>query len=279
MKKTNNMESALDRTRRISVIIPSYKPGDYLWECLDSVCNQSLRQTEYEVILVLNGCDEPWSTSIKDYIAGKSANIIFIQTDMAGVSNARNAALDIARGEFITFIDDDDYVSPLYLEKLLEAASADTISLCYAYSFHDGHKEQVSYSYTTEYDKFADKGRQSAFNIRKYYAGSCLKLIHRDIIGDRRFNVNFKNGEDSLFMFLISDRFKYVQFTDKDACYFRRIRNESAFHRKQNFKERLANSAKWIRCLCGYYFINPSAYNTKFFVTRILGSIKGAVCR
>ena len=124
----------------ISVIIPTYKPQSYIWECLESLVNQTFPRRHFEVILVLNGCTEPWKSQIEDYISKKmlGMNVNFIHTRQGGVSNARNIALDAAIGEYVTFIDDDDFVSEHYLEKLYAKASTDTISLCYPYAFNDG---------------------------------------------------------------------------------------------------------------------------------------------
>ena len=146
---------------KISVIVPTYKPKEYLWECLDSLVAQTLSGSEWELLLVLNGCCEPWRTQIEQYIGSKmqGMNVVFVQTDTPGVSNARNIALDRARGEYITFIDDDDYVSPQYLEELLKAATPDTVSLCYPYAFDDGHPEvQRKYSITDAYEYCAAHG-------------------------------------------------------------------------------------------------------------------------
>ena len=117
----------------ISVIIPTYKPKAYLWECLDSLIIQSFPKEDFEVILVLNGCDEPYKSAIENYISTKMQrmNINFINTKQGGVSNARNLGLDVARGKYITFIDDDDYISSSYLQDLFNIANRDTISLCY----------------------------------------------------------------------------------------------------------------------------------------------------
>ena len=108
---------------KVSVIIPTYKPQAYIWECLDSIKNQTFPKEDFEVILVLNGCNEPYYSQIKEYIDNNLVdyNVNFIQTDQGGVSNARNIALDAAKGEYVTFIDDDDYISPKYLEELYKA--------------------------------------------------------------------------------------------------------------------------------------------------------------
>lgn len=228
---------------KISVIIPSYKPKEYLWACLDSLCRQTLDKNEYEVILVLNGCNEPYASQIKQYISKQDGiDIKLIQTDVAGVSNARNLALDNAIGEYIAFIDDDDLVSEYYLEGLLLKASRDTVPLAYPYAFNDGNLNyQKPYSITKEYEKRKDKGRQKQVKVRKYFSGPWMKLIHRDMIGDRRFDLRFANGEDSLFMFLLSDRMRWVDFASSNTIYFRRYREGSAVTKTRAFSEVLYN--------------------------------------
>lgn len=104
---------------KISVIIPTYKPKEYLWDCLESLERQTLPPNEFEIIIVLNGCNEPYYSQIKKHIESTSLNINFIHTLLGGVSNARNLGLDAANGDYISFIDDDDYVSESFLEYLL----------------------------------------------------------------------------------------------------------------------------------------------------------------
>ena len=98
----------------ISVIIPTYKPQDYFWECLDSLAAQTLEPERFEVTVVLNGCNEPYKSLIQEHISSgmQHLNVRLVQTDTPGVSNARNMGIDMANGTYLTFIDDDDYVSP-----------------------------------------------------------------------------------------------------------------------------------------------------------------------
>ena len=264
---------------KISVIVPTYKPKEYLWECLDSLVAQTLPGREWELLLVLNGCCEPWRTQIEQYIGSKmqGINVVFVQTDSPGVSNARNIALDRARGEYITFIDDDDYVSPQYLEELLKKASKNTISLCYPLSFIDGSNSYTPYYITKQYLENAGNEVYGFMKARKYFNGPVYKLLSRDIIGDRRFNVNFKNGEDSLFMFQISDRFKYVVFTSKSATYYRRIRQGSATTGVRSISQIIWNGMKWNMELSKIFLTSPFSYNLMFYITRILGSVHSTI--
>lgn len=249
---------------KISVIIPTYKPKGYIWECLDSLFGQTLPKEDYELIVVLNGCKEPYDSKIRTFLYQYEGwKVKYIQTDMGGVSNARNIGLDKADGDYIAFIDDDDYVSPRYLEELLSLASEDTIALAYPYAFLDGNMKQIPYPITTTYKSFSGLGRQYFTNARKYFSGPCMKLIHRNVIGNRRYNTSFKNGEDSLFMFLISDRFKNVAFASKECIYYRRYRMMSAVT-SQNFRQRLANG---IHLMCEYIgiYMKGRHYNIVFF--------------
>ena len=266
---------------KISVIIPTYKPKDYFWECLDSLISQTIARENFEVIIVLNGCKDPWLKLIKDYIETYmyGMNINLIVTELAGVSNARNLALNVAKGEYITFIDDDDYVSPAYLQQLYDKAAPDTISLCYPYAFNDGKPDiQLSYSITSAYDKWTDKRSvRLSCTVRKYFSGPCMKLIPMNFIHDRRFNPAFCNGEDSLFMFLISDRFDRFAFTDETAIYYRRFRTGSAVTSHRSRWQTIRNS---ILMICEYtkiFFRDMPHYNFEFYVTRVLASVRSMI--
>ena len=192
----------------ISVIVPTYKPRDYLWKCLESLRLQTLPKEQFEVLLILNGCDAPFSNRINEYIKNNNTgfNVRFIQTAVPGVSNARNIGIEKSVGDYITFIDDDDYVSPSYLEELYKVSTPTTVGLCYPLSFMDGEDIYTPYSITSEYRDDPSGESLSYKNTKKFFSGPVYKLIHKSIIADRRFDVRFENGEDSLFMFLISDK-------------------------------------------------------------------------
>ena len=263
---------------KVSVIIPTYKPHDYIWECLDSIKNQTFAKDDFELILVLNGCKEPYYSKIKGYIEQNLVefNVNLIQTDQGGVSNARNIALDVAKGEYVTFIDDDDYISPKYLEELYLAASPDTVSLCYPYEFKDGAPEvQLPSPMTCVYDKYHTRSKlRLQSHIRKYFSGPWMKLIPMSFIQDRRFDVRFKNGEDSLFMFLISDKISKLSFTSKDATYYRRYRAGSAVTSYRSKWSIVKNSINMIKVYCQIMIKSPLSYNFRFFMSRILGAFK-----
>ena len=104
---------------KVSVIIPVYNVEKYLNQCLDSICVQTLK--EIEIICINDGStDNSWK--ILEKYAQNDSRFVIINKNNEGVSVARNTGISCAVGEFICFVDSDDYVDKNYLEKLYNAA-------------------------------------------------------------------------------------------------------------------------------------------------------------
>lgn len=223
---------------------------------------------------MLNGCKEPYDGQIREYIdMHPEVHWNYIQTDQGGVSNARNIALDVAKGEYVAFIDDDDYVSPSYLEELYAKSDDKTIAVSNSFAFNDGKSEELlTYEMTSAFNTYSANGRMSSYKVRRFFSGPCMKLINMSFIQGRRFDIRFKNGEDSLFMFLISDKYKYVDFTSSNAIYYRRYREGSAVRAKMSKCYVLKNSFKMMGAYTRIYFGNPCGYSFKRYMKSILGA-------
>lgn len=260
----------------ISVIIPSYKPQDYIWECLDSLRDQTFNKEKFEIILILNGCNEPYHTQIKYYIDNNLVgyNVNFIQTDTGGVSNARNIGLDVARGKYITFIDDDDYVSPQYLEELYQNASPNIVSIADVYVFDDISKYKLFRKMNPIFEQFQNTTNKLNIHFHCFFGAPYQKLFPKHHILGRRFNKKFKNGEDSLFLFLISDKISEIKFTSKNAIYYRRHRMGSAVTIQKKRLEIFKNCICLIFEYSKIYFSNPLKYSLLFYISRILATCK-----
>ncbi len=257
---------------KISVIIPTYKPQVYLWECLDSLRNQTLPSDKFEILLVLNGCNEPYLSGIKDYILKYSVeNIHLFQTDEPGVSNARNLALDRAIGRYITFIDDDDIVSSNYLLSLLEKVDRKALVVSDERIFVE-NISQCSMGYISKtFRKFKFHDKSNIYFKRSFLSSSCCKIIPKVLIGTSRFNTAFKIGEDSLFMFSISKDIKEIRLAD-DAIYYRRCRSGSASRVKRTKISQIKTCLMQITEYSCIYMRNPFRYNFFLFLSRIIAS-------
>lgn len=264
----------------ISVIIPTYCPKAYIWKCLQSLAEQTLAADQYEVIVVLNGCNEPYYSQIQQFIVKHMSahQVHLIQTDQGGVSNARNIGLASAQGDYIAFIDDDDYVSTTYLEEMLSLTTGNNIVLCYPYAFNDGYvAQQLPYRITDAYNQCAGKSNISINSVaRKFFSGPCMKLIPANYVKGQRFDVRFKVGEDSLFMFLISNKIKDITFTSQNAIYYRRCRDNSTIF-STNAKQRIKNAIHLIFAYSKIYFSKIGEYNFLFYITRVLGSLRSII--
>ncbi len=104
---------------KVSVIIPVFNVEKYLNQCLDSVCAQTLK--DIEIICINDGSTDNSYNLLCEY-AKLDSRIIIVNQNNKGVSSARNAGVKLAKGEFLCFIDSDDYVDSDYLEKLYQSA-------------------------------------------------------------------------------------------------------------------------------------------------------------
>ena len=104
-------------TPLISVIVPVYRVEEYLERCVESILSQTYENLE--VILVDDGSPDRCPT-ICDAYAGKDARVKVIHQENKGLSGARNAGIELAEGEYLAFVDSDDYVSPHFIEGLHE---------------------------------------------------------------------------------------------------------------------------------------------------------------
>lgn len=269
---------------KISVIIPSYKPFDYIYNCLESLYTQDFEKSEFEIIVILNGCNSPYYEAIMDYNNKHNPGICFklFQTDTSGVSNARNIGINNSQGNYIAFIDDDDYVSQYYLSGLYNTAMInDAMPLSYVISFNHDSKEKYDSYYTRSYKNVGKKVISDIYSVREYFLSSCFKLVSKNQIGDFRFNVDFSNSEDALFMYSISRNVKRLCFADKNVVYYRRVRSSSVnYNYRNNGKTQiLFNELRVNWAILKLWVKSPLQYSFKYTVSRFLATFKGALVR
>lgn len=111
----------------VTVIVPVYNVQNYLEKCVRSILAQTF--SDFELIMVDDGSTDE-SPRICDQLAQADPRITVIHKPNGGLSSARNAALDIALGKYIAFIDSDDYVEPRLLEKTVAAMEAGNYDWC-----------------------------------------------------------------------------------------------------------------------------------------------------
>lgn len=261
-------------TPQISVIIPTYKPQEYLWECLQSLEKQTLKATMYEVVVVLNGCKEPYFGEIKDYIShAKTPNIRILQTDIPGVSNARNMGLSMTQTPYISFIDDDDWVSPNFLEALLNKAAPDCIAQANVKKMGEKTHEEVGEHFQGKaYKRYSTVHSHSLFHNRSFFSSACCKLIPRQAIQDSLFDPRIKRGEDSIFMYSISWAIHNLKIAEESCIYYVRHRQGSANRRKVSFLDRAKDCNRQIGIYTKLYLKHIGKNDPRFYLSRVIAT-------
>ena len=127
---------------KISIIVPVYNGEDYLEKCVDSIVDQT--EKNIEIILVDNGSEDR-SPKICDAYAEKDNRIKVIHQPNNGVSFARNSGIEVAKGDFIGFVDADDWIDSEMFERLIALAEQNTadVVMCDATTVYSNGKTQA----------------------------------------------------------------------------------------------------------------------------------------
>lgn len=128
---------------KLSIIVPVYNTEKYIKTCLDSLVKQTFK--DYEIIIVNDGSTDNSSEIIENY-AKEFNQIKVINQENRGYSGARNSALAVAEGEYIGFVDSDDWVSPEMYEKMIQATQDGAIDIvsCAYYRVYNGNDYQLN---------------------------------------------------------------------------------------------------------------------------------------
>jgi len=113
---------------KISVIVPVYNVKRYLPKCIDSLLNQDLPVEDYEIILVDDGSPDG-CLAICDEYANTHDNVKVIHRQNGGLSAARNSGIEVAKGQYVQFVDSDDYLEPNVLKALVEKMDSDKLDI------------------------------------------------------------------------------------------------------------------------------------------------------
>ncbi|KKL00428.1 glycosyltransferase family 2 protein [Rheinheimera mesophila] len=255
---------------KIAVLIPTYRPGTYLEECLRCFESQTLSKEYFHVYIALNGPSTGYKEYIDSLVSRFTFNLTYSYIEHAGVSLARNFLIDNSVSDYITFVDDDDLVSENYLEELLAVADEQFIGISNVKNFEDDLTNTTSNYIGSCYESLS-RVEKSLFRSRQFYSSPCAKLIHRSLISENRFKVGLALGEDSLFMSELSNRVSGVVKASNNPTYFVRQRVGSATRKKLN---RILEIKRISYLVLTYIKMLVSfRYNLLFILTRILATL------
>lgn len=241
----------------ISVIIPIYKVEDYLEQCIVSVTEQTYRNLE--IILVDDGSPDR-CPEICDEWALKDQRIKVIHKENGGLSDARNAGLKVATGEYISFVDSDDWIAPNMYEVMLDIMEKENADICAC---------GIMASYTNKQEPVrvcpavgnSEEILKLLYDDTAFLVSAVNKIYRQKLWNDISFPVG-KICEDTFTTYLLVDHAeKIVQISD--PLYFYRIR-ENSIMTSAFSKKRMDEEEAW-RCNYEYMKKNyPSIYQKAF---------------
>lgn len=216
---------------KYSVIIPVYNAEKTLRRCIDSLITDA--DANYEIILVNDGSKDSSAAICREYKKSLT-NIIFVDKKNGGVSTARNAGLDAAGGEYVLFVDSDDYVATGFFSKLEEALKKTPCDLIqFSYCFDNG-REIRDRICSPKYTKSREQAMPLLVNAicRKTINGPVAKLYRRDLIEAQqiRFPVGASVGEDRAFNIKYSMYIRSCAVSDQ-VLYFINTENQNSLTR------------------------------------------------
>ncbi len=217
---------------KVSIIVPVYNVELYLRECLDSIINQTLKDIE---IICVDDCSTDNSYIILDEYSKKDSRIKLLKHNVnKGLGPARNTGINVAQGEYIGFIDSDDYISLDYFENLYNTAkkyNSDIVSTLNIklYEMHNNKIKHFYYSfkkkeYASTWNLY-DIENPFSYNAIAPYAWN--KIYRRDfLLSHELFFMNIKFGcEDANFTIKYMAHKPSISFNNKSIIYYRQRSN------------------------------------------------------
>ena len=204
---------------KVSVVVPIYNVEKYIKKCLDSLVNQTLQ--EIQIILVNDGSTDESGNIAKEYASKYTNKIIYLEKENGGLSDARNFGMRYTEGEYIAFLDSDDYVENTMYEEMYNKAlqeNSDYVECDFLWEYPDKIKVDKRIPYSNKKEMLTNV-RVVAWN----------KLIKREIL--EKNNISFPKGlryEDIEFTYKLIPYLNKVSYVDKEFVHYVQRNNSIA---------------------------------------------------
>lgn len=216
----------------ISVIVPVYKAEKYLHRCVDSILAQSY--TDFELLLINDGSPDNCGAICDEY-AIKDARVRVFHKKNGGVSSARNLGLDNAQGDWIAFVDSDDYVHVDYLKDLYALCDADLVVGSYQMVGTDNPINGVIPTETYLRDGLKDA--LLLYGETGNFRGAMCKMYKREVVHQYniRYDENMSASEDWLFALEYIKHIDKIKTLDKPYYYYEQENSDGLSKNVRNF--------------------------------------------
>jgi glycosyltransferase involved in cell wall biosynthesis len=217
---------------KLSIIIPIYKVEKYISKCLDSIVSQKFHLNEYEIICINDGSPDNSKEIVLEY-QNRYSNIQFIDQENQGVSVARNKGLDVAKGEYILFIDPDDSIYENSLKSIINCAKKNNLDILYL-SLELFDEDD---NYINLYEKCGSENNilDGIAHPRRTFPATLYK---KSAIGTIRFIKGVTRGQDTVFNAMVQSLAKrcsycsipYYKYLQRETSSRQFVGNDNAFN-------------------------------------------------
>lgn len=215
-----------DKSPKISFIVPVYNVENYLEECINSILFQK-DYTDYELILIDDGSTDNSGKICDKYKSDSRVTVIHKKNE--GVSVARNLGMQLAKGEYITFVDADDTVNSTYIPEDFYSANVANYADLYICKEIDLNENGTS-SYTREYSEETIEKEDFLMEMmtcRHISCGPCAKFYKKRLLTNCYFPLGVTLGEDYWFLYYSIKNINSISIYNK-GTYFVKLRRNSA---------------------------------------------------
>lgn len=212
---------------KISVIVPIYNVEKYLNRCVDSILKQTF--TDFECILVDDGSPDK-CPKICDEYAKKDMRIRVIHKENGGLSDARNAGIDAAQGEYLGFVDSDDWIHPQMYEILYNSIVENNVKMSICRAEVADEKREFRRIENPHFEVYSGLD----ILVSEYSVSACTKLYHRSLFRNIRYPVG-RLHEDAFVIYKLFFEAGDVAFTE-NVLYEYFINCEGITHSKFSLK-------------------------------------------
>lgn len=250
----------------ISVIVPVYKVEKYLDECLESIVNQTYKNLE--IILVDDGSPDRCPQLCDEWVA-KDNRIRVIHKSNGGLSDARNAGIEVATGKYLSFVDSDDFLIPDAFETLytLIHKTGAEISCGGVYRYSEGSRKRV-FNRCVKNNCTVYSGLDALRRVLKWECDCSAwgKLYRRDTVKDLRF-IKGRYNEDVLFLFALYPEVSRVAYTCEPIYNYRAVEGSVTSVLNIRTMDALVNTAEMEAAVRGKGL--PVQAELKYYICRI----------
>lgn len=206
----------------ISIITPVYNAEKYLDECIQSVVNQTYKNIE---LILINDGSKDRSLEICNKWANIDNRVVVIDKPNGGVATARNKGLEIAKGQLIGFVDNDDTIVPNMYETMYQDMidnDADIV-MCNSCAYINGMRQDEGYKGYTSFEIGSEQLVKRMLTYEKIFCSSVWsKLYRRELIGNVRFLEDITLGDDYYFNGMIYPRVNKFYYNDRAFYNYRK---------------------------------------------------------